>query len=218
MQYSDRVSLKDDDDKYLFDLSCSIVMTWVVSIDESGNLGKEGRYFSIAATIVMRPRHLMPAWKAIPKTRIESKFYNSTPEEIRNILTKITECKVEIVSVTIDKHRRYELFGDISNNDLYQSLLSELLGLALEIVAKSDVNILLDRNTFLSMEEFRRIAKEVATESGSNIKKCDKQDSHQSKCIQIVDYIVGAIRYDAENERDDYTSLFEEKVSVARRY
>lgn len=50
-------------------------MTWVVSIDESGNLGKEGRYFSIAATIVMRPRHLMPAWKAIPKTRIESKFY-----------------------------------------------------------------------------------------------------------------------------------------------
>lgn len=139
----------------------------------------------------MRPRHLMPAWKAIPKTRIESKFYNSTPEEIRNILTKITECKVETESVTIDKHRRYELFGEINNNELYQSLLRELLELALEIVGDSDVNVLLDRNTFLSMEEFRRIAKEAAAESGSNIKKCDKQDSHQSKCIQIVDYVLG---------------------------
>ena len=75
------------------------------------------------------------------------------------VLTKITECKVEIVSVTIDKHRRYEIFGEINNNELYQSLLRELLELALEIVGDSDVNVLLDRNTFLSMEEFRRIAK-----------------------------------------------------------
>lgn len=63
------------------------------------------------------------------------------------------------MSVTIDKHRRYEIFGEINNNELYQSLLRELLELVLEMVGDSDVNVLLDRNTFLSMEEFRRIAK-----------------------------------------------------------
>lgn len=53
-------------------------MTWAISIDESGNLGKDSRYFVMAATVVMRQRHLLSVSKKIPRQREESKFYNST--------------------------------------------------------------------------------------------------------------------------------------------
>ncbi len=69
-------------------------MTWLVSIDESGSLGRDSRFFVMAAVIVMRPRSLLNVAKQIQKLYFESKFYNSTREEITNVLRTLSECDV----------------------------------------------------------------------------------------------------------------------------
>ena len=79
-------------------------MTWAISIDESGNLGRDSRYFVMAATVVMRQRYLLSASKKIPKYRDESKFYNSTETEIMDDLEEVSRCNVSIVYVVVAKY------------------------------------------------------------------------------------------------------------------
>lgn len=43
-------------------------MTWVISIDESGNLGRDSRFFVMAATVVMRQRYLLSVSKIFLST------------------------------------------------------------------------------------------------------------------------------------------------------
>ena len=57
-------------------------MTWLIAIDESGDLGRDSRFFTIAAIVVRRVRSLDPVFKKIPTKREESKFHNSTEQEI----------------------------------------------------------------------------------------------------------------------------------------
>lgn len=88
-------------------------MSWVVAIDESGDLGKGTRYFCMAALIVRRPRHLRKAYDSIPKRGYESKFSNSSDEEISLILRSVAEVDVRIVYSAVDK---YDYNGDSTDS------------------------------------------------------------------------------------------------------
>ena len=49
-------------------------MTGLIVIDESGDLGSKGTtYFAMAAIVMIRPRHLKPAYKLIHKGSFEQK-------------------------------------------------------------------------------------------------------------------------------------------------
>lgn len=193
-------------------------MTWVISIDESGNLGNDGRFFTMAAMIVMRPRRLMIAYKNIPQHRTESKFYNSTPSEIRTVLEALSTCEVEIVCVTVDKWSNKGKYAGFRGNKLYRAVLEEVLFDSLSTVGHVDVNVLLDNNSFIMMKDFRDLVQMISVKTGTNVKKSEKIVSHQSKCIQLVDYIAGAIERDYEDNCEDYHNLIRKKISVARRY
>lgn len=192
-------------------------MTWLVSIDESGSLGRDSHFFVMAAVVVMRPRTLLNVAKQIPKLYFESKFYNSTREEITNVLRTLSKCDVRIVYVVADKYDYTGQYYGTYGNDLYKMILQDLLAKAFSLVNKGDVNVFLDRSSFVSLTSFRTIAGEVASSAGCNLKQCDKVTSHQNKCIQIADYVVGAINRNYEDGNSYYMDIIRSKISVACR-
>lgn len=80
-----------------------------------------------------------------------------------------------------------------------------------------DVNVFLDSCSFVSTDRLRQIVNEEAKLMGANPKKVSKVSSQQNKCIQLADFVVGAVRANAEYF-DETISVLEEKVSVARRH
>ncbi len=192
-------------------------MTWAISIDESGNLGKDSRYFVMAATVVMRQRHLLSVSKKIPRQREESKFYNSTEEEIMEVLTELSVSNVRIVYVVVDKYDYTGRFYGMHGNTLYEAVLRELLAEAFSMVKGGDANVFLDRSSFVTLSSFRAIAGEIAASAGCNLKKCDKVTSHQNRCVQIADYVAGAINRNYEDGDSHYMDVIREKISIARK-
>lgn len=81
----------------------------------------------------------------------------------------------------------------------------------------NDVSILLDKNSFISLEDFRNLSADVASELGKNAEKVQKVDSEQNACIRIADYVAGSVRAYYEYGDDTFIKLIEGKVSIARR-
>ena len=192
-------------------------MTWAISIDESGNLGKDSRYFVMAATVVIRQRHLLSVSKKIPRQREESKFYNSTEEEIMEVLNELSMSNVRIVYVVVDKYDYTGRFYGLHGNSLYEAVLRELLAEAFATVKGGDANVFLDRSSFVTLSSFRTIAGEIAASAGCNLKKCDKVTSHQNRCVQIADYVAGAINRNYEDGDPHYMDVIRENISIARK-
>ncbi|MDR2846482.1 MAG: DUF3800 domain-containing protein [Candidatus Methanoplasma sp.] len=193
-------------------------MTWVISIDESGNLGHESRYFVMIATIVMRPRHLSKVSKLIPKTQNESKFHNSPDDMILSIISEFSNADVRVVYVAIDKHNQKSLFYGCYGNDLYKKVLNQVLKDSMSILSGTDINVFLDRSSFVKLDEFRAMSAEIAIANKCNLKRCEKVTSHHNKCIQIADYIAGSVRLYYESDDDKFITIMKEKISVARKY
>lgn len=101
-------------------------------------------------------------------------------------------------------------------NNLYRAVLSELLDLIGETVPNSDVQLMLDRCRFISIDELRDIATSKMLAHGCQLKRCEKRNSDETPCIQVIDYIVGAINHDMNNNERTLTDIIREKVVVAR--
>ena len=191
-------------------------MSWVVAVDESGNLGKDTRFFTMAAIIMRRPRHLKKAYDSIPKKDYESKFYNSSNEEIKNVLQNIVQSDVKIVYSSVDKYDHEGRLYGVYGNTLYKSVLSELLGNVGSIIPNGDVELMIDRSRFLTLEELRSIARLQFADHGCQLKRCEKKNSEDTPCIQIVDYVVGALGHQFNNRDDTFSNIIQQKVVVAR--
>lgn len=192
-------------------------MTWAVSIDESGNLGKDSRFFVMDATVVMRRRNLLTVSKTVPRHRDESKFYNSTDEEIVAVLSELSRSNVRIVYVSVDKYDHTGPYYGFHGNRLYEDVLRDLLQDVFDMIGQGDVVVFIDRSSFIDLKSLRSIAEEISTSRGCNLKRCDKVTSHQNRCVQIADYVAGAINRYYENDDGHYLTTIKEKVSVARK-
>lgn len=192
-------------------------MTWLIAIDESGNLGPDSRFFSMAAVITRRVRSLSAVFKAIPVAREESKFYNSTESEIMKILEEFSETDSWVCSIVVDKYDYQGPYYGLSGNRLYYSVLKDLLDISFSSIGPHDTTLFLDRNTFVTLEELRISAYTCAIKYKANLKKCEKATSQQNKCIQIADYIAGTINSHFQNDDCRFFHLIERKISFARK-
>ena len=102
-------------------------------------------------------------------------------------------------------------------NGLYEAVLRGLLAEALVAVKGGDANVFLDRSSLVTLSSFRTIAGEIAASVGCNLKKCDKVTSHQNRCVQIADYVAGAINRNYEDGDPHYMDVIREKISIARK-
>jgi len=192
-------------------------MTGLIAIDESGDLGSSGtRYFTMAAIIMFRTRYLKRAADAIPNKGYEVKWNNSDNHTREMVLNALSDLNFKIVYYTLDKNHP-EGNKPIYGNDLYEFVLRQIIRDSMGALTCKDVNVFLDSCSFVSTDRLRQIVNEEAKLMGANPKKVSKVSSQQNKCIQLADFVVGAVRANAEYS-DETISVLEKKVSVARRH
>jgi hypothetical protein len=190
-------------------------MTGLIAIEESGNLGQRGtRFFVVAAIVTRRSRHLLSTYKRIPKKSYEAKFKNSSCEERTEVLTEISGSDSQIVYVCIDKSNYAEPYR--CGNVLYQKALEKLMECAMSTAPFKDMNIVVDESRFMKTEDMRTVSKAVSAKFGKNVKRCDKVSSSSNRCIQIADYVAGAIWVNYEHNNPEFLKLIESKISIAR--
>lgn len=192
-------------------------MTWMIASDESGDTGRDSRFFTMAAVISMRPRYLLSAAKPIPQGDSEFKFYKAFEELVKSILREVADSQVSIVYVTVDKYDHTSRFYGMHGNLLYSSVLRELMKTAMEATSGHDVNVFVDGSSFITIRELKELVSVVSDEYKCNVKKCEKSVSHLSRCVQIADLVVGAIQRYYENGESDFINIIMKKVSVARK-
>lgn len=192
-------------------------MTAQIVIDESGDLGRYGSIsFCMAAIVMFRARHLLRISKMIPNDGKEHKWSNTGPEDRKKLFTVMSECQFQVVYLQLDKENS-ETHNQVFGNELYELFIRQILADAMSVLPCRDADIRVDRCRFITLDRLREIVNEEAVKAGINIKKCEKVTSHQNRCVQIVDYVVGAVRAEVENG-DNTLEIIREKISVARRY
>ena len=190
-------------------------MTGLIAIDESGDLGENGtRFFVIAAIVSGRSRRLLSTYKKIPLKEYESKFSNSSDEEREDVLNELATTDTKIVCVCVDKNDYREPYR--SGNTLYQKALETLMEHAMMVAPSKDVNIMVDKSRFIKIDSMKETAGRIAESIGVNVKRCDKVLSTSNKCVQIVDYAVGAIWWEHEKNDPRFANIVRNKISVAR--
>lgn len=154
----------------------------------------------------------------IPRYRNESKFYNSTNDEIINILEALSSTDTSIAIMIVDKHDYNSHYYGKYGNELYHMTLNELLKKSFEFIGPHDVCFLIDRSTFISLDDLRHTAYQLSLSYGCNLLRCEKVTSHQNKCIQLADYVAGSFFVNLEYGDDSFSTIIERKVIPAYRY
>ena len=191
-------------------------MTGLIVIDESGDLGSAGtRYFSIAAIVMLRPRDLKKASDLLPRDT-ERKWHNTLPQNRREILTSMADLRFDAVYSVVDKNNPSD-HHPVYGNELYEKILRQVISDAMDVLPCRDSNVFLDSSHFISADKLRAIVREEAVKHGINVKRIDKIQSSQNKCVQLADYVAGASRSLYEHE-DDTINIIAKKISIARRH
>ena len=129
-------------------------MTGLIAIDESGDLGPHGtKYFAIAAIVVLRARNLKRAADLLPND-VEIKWHNATPQMRIDILTAMSEVRFRAVYTVVDKNNpddHHPIYG----KELYERTLRQVLSDAMSIAPCRDLNIWIDKSSFISLDRFR---------------------------------------------------------------
>ncbi|MBE6521193.1 MAG: DUF3800 domain-containing protein [Thermoplasmata archaeon] len=197
-------------------------MTSTVSLDESGNLGSQDRFFVMSALIVRRTRDLSRAFKVLDEmktsrrskkdTAVEVKFSNSYPHERMKILKSLSDSPISIVYVVIDKNES-RVYKNVRNCDLYKAAVKEILPLIEKASMTKDVSINFDENRCIDMRSLLELVTEGV--SNLNVKSVRKVNSSSDKAVQLADFISGSIREKYEHGNDGYTTLVEGRISIA---
>ncbi len=191
-------------------------MTGLIAIDESGDLGSAGtRYFSIAAIVMLRPRDLKKAADLLPNDT-ERKWHNTLPQNRREVLSSMVDLRFNVVYSVVDKNNPSD-HHPVYGNELYEKILRQVISDAMDILPCRDSNVFLDSSYFISAEQLRKIVREEAVKHKVNVKRIDKIQSAQNKCVQLADYVAGASRALYEHE-DSSINIIAKKISIARRH
>ncbi len=191
-------------------------MTWLIAIDESGDLGTDSRYFTMAAVINGRVKNLDPVFRSLPKGRNEPKFSNSGKEEICSVLNSLADTNSAIVTLTADKQDDTSEYHRVYGNSLYLMMLQDLIDDCFRLVGAHDTTVFLDRSSFVSMSQLTGICRKYSANYDTNVRRCVKAPSYQNRYVQIADFVAGAVQKRYEHDDDTYFRIIEKK-SVARR-
>ena len=197
-------------------------MTSTVSLDESGNVGSQGRYFVLAALIVKRTNDLNKSFKILDEMRKkrgstkgsdpEVKFSNSYPDERIRVLRSLSDSSVSIVYVVIDK-KKSRLYSNTHNCDLYKAAIMEILPLVGKALTTNDVVLNFDENLCISMNDLIEAVNNNL--QNRNVKSVKKVRSFADKAVQLADFISGSVREKYENDNEQYIAVIKEKISIA---
>ncbi|VVB91741.1 Uncharacterised protein [uncultured archaeon] len=203
-----------------------------IYIDESGDLGfssKSTKYFVVAALVTEDKLRIEKCITKVRKERLptkykkisELKYHNSNGVVRRRILQCIAKTDSGIAYAVLRKRQVYENLRT-KPNILYNFLCGYMIG---NIFRKYHINnkveIIVDRSlTGINREAFDEYVGYRALMSKAEIFDPDyleirHVDSAQDKCIQMVDFVVGAIARNYEHEDSSFYEIIDEKVEIA---
>lgn len=168
----------------------------------------------MSSIIANNPRILKNLYSSLPVADTESKFHSSYEKDIVKVLNEIAKADINIVFVAIDKYS--PKYNNLRGNDLYHAALFDLLSQSAGVLIRKDVGIYLDSVSSIKANEFSKMDKDIFGTHMINVRRSIKADSAQNKCIQMVDFVAGAIRRAYEYGDRHYYDIIEKKVSVAR--
>ncbi|MCX9011522.1 MAG: DUF3800 domain-containing protein [Candidatus Methanoperedens sp.] len=203
-----------------------------IYLDESGDLGfssKASKYFVIAALLTkdslrvekcitkVRKERLPNKYKIIP----ELKYRNSDNIIRRRILQCIAKTDTNIACAVLRKRQVHENLRN-KPNILYNYLCGSLIGnIFRKYHINSKVNITVDRSlTGINREAFDEYIGYRALMNKTEVFDLDyleinHVDSVQNKCIQAVDFVVGAIARNYEHEDSSLYEIINGNVEIA---
>lgn len=185
-----------------------------VFVDESGDLGKKGRYFVIAMLVPQRGKRIVNFMKkfCLKHKLSEVKAAKLSFSQKQNIFNRLTSANDYTISyIVLDKHNldNKKLFED--KNLCYNYLFSFLIKKTIKST-REDISILLDNHStkvksINSLCDYIKIKAFTQWEYQNNldIKYTNSQDS---KIIQATDVVANAIFANyAYNKRHFYKML-----------
>jgi hypothetical protein len=197
----------------------------VLNFDESGNMGKQGKYFTIACIEMTNTKPLSNVMKkAVLKTKNQFLKYSSYQEikasesypMIKDyFLRKISSKDIKIRYIVADlEHVKKELLED--ENLLYNFMLQFLIVPVARQKSVSDLVINLDKRTIKvkstnSFEEYIKLKLKYEMNLDINI-TVNYVESHNSYAIQAADFVANAINTKYEYGFSLYYDLINDKV------
>ncbi len=203
-----------------------------IYLDESGDLGfspKSSKFFVVAAILSKDRLRIEKCITKVRKERLPSKYkkiselkyHNSDNIIRRRILQCITKADMGIAYAVLRKRQVYEKLRN-KPNILYNFLCGSLIGnIFRKYHINTKVNIIVDRSlTGINRDAFDEYIGYRALMSKTEIFNLDyleirHVDSSQDKCIQAVDFVVGAIARNYEFEDSSFYEIIDKNVDFA---
>jgi len=203
-----------------------------IYLDESGDLGfnsKSSKYFVIAALLTrntlqvekcitkIRKERLPNKYKKIP----ELKYHNSNSIVRRRILQCIAGVDADIAFAVLRKQQVHQNLRNRQNilyNFLCESLVADIFrkynitSRARIIVDRSLTGI--NRYAFDEYIGYRALINNAEIFDSDNL-EIRHVDSAQDRCIQAVDFVVGAIARSYEHEDSSFYEIIDKKVEIS---
>ncbi|MBQ6443260.1 MAG: DUF3800 domain-containing protein [Methanosphaera sp.] len=189
-----------------------------IYIDESGDLGKQTKYFVFGAILTNNPKQLD---NIIRKTRKKyKKHLGNIPEIkghktedyiIKKILHKLNNTNCKIIGIIIDKTNIYKITQNYDYNIIYDTIASKLAEM---IIITSSTSIIIDKckNKENEMINFNMKFINKLNNSHNYPVEIKHANSIHYQGLQIADLIAWSIFQCAERNNNEFISLIDNKT------
>ena len=194
-----------------------------IFIDESGELGKQTKYFVFGAVITNNPKKLDKLIKTVRKKykkRLgnvsEIKGYTTDDFIVKKILNKLNASNCEVVGIIFDKKNIYKISNSYNHNILYDTLASKL---AEEISINNSTSIIVDKckNKEEEIINFNKIFISNLNNSKNHPINVKHANSVNYNGLQIADLISWSLFQSVERNNSEFIDVIQNK-SVKRVY
>lgn len=204
----------------------------MIYLDESGDLGfgpRSSKHFVLTAIIARDPGKVRRCIKRVRQQKLpkkyktvpELKFHNSSQTIRKHVLGCLVRTDTDIAYAVLRKNQVYERLKSkpsILYNYLSGSLIAKIItAYKLEGPVKVFVDRSLygfERENFDNYLTWKACLGNHSEEQSLEPPEIEHIDSRQDRCIQVVDFVAGAINHRYSMEDPSYYNLIEQKVSI----
>lgn len=204
----------------------------MIYLDESGDLGfgpRSSRNFVLAAIIARDPETVRKCIKRVRQQKLpkkyktipELKFHNSSQTIRTRVLDCVARTDTDVAYVVLRKHQVYERLESkpsILYNYLCGSLISKIITTyKLEDLVKVFVEKSLygfERDKFDNYLTWKTCLGNHSEELNIDPPEIVHVDSRQDRCIQVADFVAGAISHMYSMDDPSYYNTIEPRISI----
>jgi len=205
----------------------------MIYLDESGDLGfgpRASKHFILAAVIARNPSEVGRCIKRVREQRLpkkykqipELKFHNSSQTIKERVLDCMARTDTDIAYAVLRKHQVYERLKN-KQKILYNYIVgSLLLKIITEYQIEGKAKVIVDKSLYgLEKDHFDNYLT-WKTCMGNHLEDLNVEppdiihvDSRSDRCIQVADFVAGAISHKYSSGEDHYYDKIKSRISIS---